>query len=419
MAKKRYDSKHRLLKTGEVQRADGYYTYRWTAKNGKRHGITATTLDELREKEEKIIYDKQDGIRSEAKNVTLNDIFDLWREMKRGIKDNTLQNYCYMYDQFVRENLGPLRIQTLRKSDIKRFYNTLIDERNLKIATVDNIHTVLHQVLTVAADDGYLRSNVADNVLKELKQARNLETDRRKALTEKEQDLFISFLSSGKNPYHHWYPIFAVMIGTGMRVGEVTGLRWCDIDFHEGIIEVNHTLVYYNHAENGCYFNIHTPKTKAGIRKIPMLDSVKDAFLQEKKYQESNGIKCAVTIDGYTDFIFINRFGGVQHQGTLNKAIRRIIRDCNEAQFNKNSSPQVILPKFSCHSLRHTFTTRLVEEGVNIKVVQDVLGHKDVKTTLDIYTDVTQELKQREFDNLKQKLSKKEKDSKTDSNKND
>ncbi len=192
MAKKRYDSKHRLLKTGEVQRADGYYTYRWTAKNGKRHGITATTLDELREKEEKIIYDKQDGIRSEAKNVTLNDIFDLWREMKRGIKDNTLQNYCYMYDQFVRENLGPLRIQTLRKSDIKRFYNTLIDERNLKIATVDNIHTVLHQVLTVAADDGYLRSNVADNVLKELKQARNLETDRRKALTEKEQDLFIS-----------------------------------------------------------------------------------------------------------------------------------------------------------------------------------------------------------------------------------
>ncbi len=196
-------------------------------------------------------------------------------------------------------------------------------------------------------------------------------------------------------------------------------MRWCDIDFHEGIIEVNHTLVYYNHAENGCYFNIHTPKTKAGIRKIPMLDSVKDAFLQEKKYQESNGIKCAVTIDGYTDFIFINRFGGVQHQGTLNKAIRRIIRDCNEAQFNKNSSPQVILPKFSCHSLRHTFTTRLVEEGVNIKVVQDVLGHKDVKTTLDIYTDVTQELKQREFDNLKQKLSKKEKDSKTDSNKND
>ncbi len=407
MANKRYDNKHRLLKTGEVQRTDGYYTYRWTGRNGKRHSITATTLEELREKEEKISYDKQDGIRTEAKNVTLNDIFDLWREMKRGLKDNTFQNYCYMYNQFVKEEIGRLRIQTLRKSDIKRFYNLLVDERNLKIATVDNVHTVLHQVLTVAVDDGYLRTNVADNVLKELKQARNLEADRRKALTEEEQNLFMDYLRSERTPYHHWYPIFAVMIGTGMRVGEVTGLRWCDIDLHKGIIEVNHTLVYYNHAENGCYFNIHTPKTKAGVREIPMLDYVKEAFLQEKKYQEFNDIKCQAVIDGYTDFIFVNRFGGVQHQGTLNKAIRRIIRDCNEAQFNKNSSPQVILPKFSCHSLRHTFTTRLVEEGVNIKVVQDVLGHKDVKTTLDIYTDVTRELKQREFDHLKKKLSKK------------
>lgn len=407
MAKRRYDNKHRLLKTGEVQRTDGYYTYRWTGRNGKRHSITAPTLEELREKEEKINYDKQDGIRAEAKNVTLNDIFDLWREMKRGLKDNTFQNYCYMYNQFVKEEIGRLRVQTLRKSDIKRFYNLLVDGRNLKITTIDNVHTVLHQVLTVAVDDGYLRSNVSDNVLKELKQARNLEVDRRKALTEEEQKLFMDYLQSEKTPYHHWYPIFAVMIGTGMRVGEVTGLRWCDIDLHKGIIEVNHTLVYYNHAENGCYFNIHTPKTKAGVREIPMLDYVKEAFLQEKKYQEFNAIKCQAVIDGYTDFIFVNRFGGVQHQGTLNKAIRRIIRDCNEAQFNKNSSPQVILPKFSCHSLRHTFTTRLVEEGVNIKVVQDVLGHKDIKTTLGIYTDVTRELKQREFDHLKQKLSEK------------
>lgn len=110
-------------------------------------------------------------------------------------------------------------------------------------------------------------------------------------------------------------------------------------------------------------------------------------------------------IDGYTDFIFINRFGGVQHQGTLNKAIRRITRECNEKQLNSNSNPDVLLPRFSYHSLRHTFTTRLVEQGVNVKVVQDVLGHKDVKTTLNIYTDATQELKQREFEALQKKMT--------------
>lgn len=405
MAKKRYDSKHRLLRTGETERTDGYYIYRWTTRDGRRHSCTAATLEELREKEDKIVKDKQDGIRAEAKNVTVNDMYDMWREMKRGLKDNTFQNYCYMYEQFAADEIGKLRVQTLKKSDIKRFYNLLVDERQLKISTVDNVHTVLHQVLTVAVDDGYLRTNVSDNVLKELKQARNLETDKRKALTQAEQDLFLDFLKSEKTPFHHWYPIFAVMLGTGMRVGEVTGLRWCDIDLEQGIIDVNHTLVYYNHAENGCYFNVHTPKTKAGTRQIPMLDYVKEAFLQEKQYQADNGIRCEVTVDGYTDFIFVNRFGGVQHQGTLNKAIRRITRNCNDALLNKNSNPKVLLPRFSCHSLRHTFTTRLVESGVNIKVVQDVLGHKDVKTTLNIYTDATQELKQREFGALQKKMA--------------
>ena len=94
--------------------------------------------------------------------------------------------------------------------------------------------------------------------------------------------------------------------------------------------------------------------------------------------------------------IFINRFGNPQHQGTLNKAIRRIIRDCNDEQFLKNENPEVLLPHFSCHSLRHTFTTRMCEAGVNVKVIQDTLGHKDISTTLNIYTDVTKELRQSE-----------------------
>ncbi len=94
----------------------------------------------------------------------------------------------------------------------------------------------------------------------------------------------------------------------------------------EGIIDVNHTLVYYCHGPvNGCSFNIHTPKTKAGERKVPMLDFVKEAFIEERKIQEATGVKCTAKIDGYTDFIFVNRNGDTQHQGTLNKAIRRII----------------------------------------------------------------------------------------------
>ena len=260
------------------------------------------------------------------------------------------------------------------------------------------------KVLDMAVDDCYLRSNPSDNVLRELKKAHQFETNRRKALTVAEQNLLLSYLS--KTPkYQHWYPIFAVMLGTGLRVGEATGLRWCDVDFEEGTISVNHTLVNYDHRENnggkkGCYFNCHSPKTKAGVRTVPMMDFVKEAFEKERAYQEEAEIHCTVTVDGYTDFIFVNRFGECQHQGTLNKAIRRIIRDCNDEVLAKNPNSTVLLPRFSCHTLRHTFTTRMCEAGVNIKMIQDALGHSDISTTLNIYADVTKELRKSEFENL-------------------
>ena len=128
--------------------------------------------------------------------------------------------------------------------------------------------------------------------------------------------------------------------------------------------------------------------------------AARETFEHEKQKQEDLGLHCEVTIDGYTDFIFINRFGQVQHQATLNKAIRRIIRDCNDEQFLHSDEPDVLLPHFSCHSLRHTFTTRMCEAGVNIKVIQDALGHSDISTTLNIYADVTKEMKAAEFKGL-------------------
>lgn len=269
----------------------------------------------------------------------------------------------------------------------------------MAVSTIDSVHTVLHQVLDLAVDDGYLRNNVSDNVLKELKQSHIFKTEKRRALTVAEQELFLNFLKKN-HTYRHWYPIFAVMIGTGLRVGEVTGLRWCDIDLENSMIDVSHTLVYYNHAQNGCYFNVHTPKTKAGVRQVPMLDFVREAFLEEQKYQEELNIKCKAKIDGYTDFIFVNRFGNTQHQGTLNKAIRRIIRDCNDEVLLRGEEKPVLLPHFSCHSLRHTFTTRMCEAHVDVKVIQDALGHADISTTLGIYADVTQKHKENEFKNL-------------------
>ena len=396
--KVRLDSYRRRLKKGESQRADGKYDYRWTDRYGKRHSIYADTLDELREKEGALTRDSFDGLKVERGNVTLDEMYATWRDLKRGLKDNTRQNYIYMYENFVSPSIGKMRLIKIKSSDIKRFYNTLADERNLKFATIDNVHTVLHQVLQMAVEDMIIRTNPSDNMLKELKASHNFDTEHKKALSVEEQKLFMTFLQ--KHPqYQHWYPIFAIMLGTGMRVGETTGLRWCDIDMKEATVNVNHTLVYYNHAKGGCYFGINTPKTEAGKRDIPMFEFVKDAFKQERKFQFEVGIRSEAVVDGYEDFIFVNRFGNVQHQGTLNKALRRIIRDCNDEVLAKANGNEevVLLPPFTCHSLRHTFATRLCESGINIKALQDILGHKDIETTMEVYAEATKDLKKKEM----------------------
>ena len=398
---RRKDKKNRVLKEGEYQRSCGTYEFKWRDKSGSRHSSSAVTLEELREKELDVLRDVLDGVKADKNNLTINDLYNSWVQLKRGLKDNTFSNYKYMYTMFVEPNFGKRKIVDLKRSDIRSFYNYLADERHVQINTIDCIHTVLHQVLELGVEDDYLRYNPSDNALKELKKARNLESTKRRALTVSEQELFEAYLSK-QGQYHRWYPIFVIMLWTGMRVGEVTGLRWCDIDLEDDTISVNHTLVYYDKRnDERCTFAINTPKTAAGERIIPMLPKVKEAFLMEKQYQEECGLESRAVVDGYRDFIFINRFGNVQHQGTLNKALSRIVRDCNFEILDKpHKKDTVILPKFSNHSLRHTFTTRMCEAGVNLKVMQEILGHADAETTMDIYAEATKELKKSELDSF-------------------
>lgn len=183
--------------------------------------LRQTRWKNLERREEQLRVNEYEGIRSEAVNTTVNDIYRLWCNMKRGLKDNTFQNYKYMYEMFVAPDLGQMKVQNLKKSDVRRFYNRLVEERGLKINTTDGIHTVLHQVLEVAVEDGYLRTNISDNVLKELKQSHNMGDTHKRALTIPEQKLFEDYLDEDTQ-YSHWKPIFTVMLGTGMRVGEVT-----------------------------------------------------------------------------------------------------------------------------------------------------------------------------------------------------
>lgn len=405
MAISRKDPKGRKLKDGESYRSDGRYQYRYSLGNGKRHIIYAKTLEELRKKEEEIKDNQRNNVKTNVARVTLNDIFELYMSGKTELKASTRTNYNYMYKNYVRDELGVRKITSIKYSDIKKFYNTLINDRGFKPNSMEIINTIIHPAFTLAVRDGYIRTNPSDGAMAEIKKSHNWEKPKRHALTVTEQQAFIDFVANSKT-YNHWLPLFTVFLGTGCRVGEIVGLRWCDCDFEQGNISINHNLVYRQSDEGKCAFHVTTPKTSAGIRTVPMLKDVRKALLQEKKKQMAEGFN-DTEIDGYTGFIFTNKVGYIHNPQTINRAIKRIIRDHNneEKEIAKLEKREPILIRdFSVHSLRHTFCTRFCENETNLKVIQEIMGHSDISTTMNIYAEATNDKKQEAFSQLEGKI---------------
>lgn len=419
MAKERRDTKNRLLWKGEYQNSDGRYMYRYTDIKGTPRFVYSWTLTQsdrapkgkqpgicLRELEKEIAKDLQDEIDSfNARKTTLNAFWEDYISDKKELKKSTRSNYKYMYDKYVRNELGNKRLTDIKYSMIKKFYNSLL-ENGFKPNSMEIIHTILHPVFAIAVRDGYIRLNPTDGVMTEIKKSHAWEKPKRHALTEQQQEAFVNYVREHKI-YNHWLLLFTVLLGTGCRVGEVTGLRWQDCDFQNNIIEINHSLIYRPEEDTRkSVFHITTPKTKSGAREVPMFAAVKKALLEERLRQMREGFNQTV-IDGYSGFIFSNRYGSVMSAHNINRAIERIIKDYNIEETElakKQKRTPSLLPHFSVHNLRHTFCTRFCENEMNLKIIQEIMGHADISTTMDIYNEATREKKQESFANLEGKV---------------
>lgn len=419
MAGKRKDNKGRTLLPHEYQRYDGRYEYRYTDIRGEEKVIYSWTLLEtdrlpegkeececLRVQEDQLRRDLNDGIDTgAAKKLTLNDLFEV-NIRDRQLKDSTRENYTYMYNHCVRDRIGWMKVGNIKYSDIRHFYMTLITELHYKPCSMEIVNTIIHPIFTQAVRDGYIRMNPTDGVMAEIKRRHDWEKPHRKALTQKEQEVFLRYLSDC--PYSEWLPLITVMLGTGCRIGEVLGLCWHNIDYDENTITVDHNLIY-RHLDGKCHDLITTPKTKAGVRKIPMFPEVRDALMKEKERQQKAGL-VSPEIDGYSDFVFLNRSGGVRRPSCINRMLLNLVnsyneQECKAAEAEKRSP--VLLPRFSAHQLRHTFCTRLCENTSDtntLKTIQEIMGHADISTTLDVYTDLTMDQKQKAFNELRGKF---------------
>lgn len=419
MAKVRRDKKNRILNTGEYQRSDGMYEYKYTDAEGGKHSIYSWMLTQadkppkgkhsekcLRLMIREIERDKMEGIKTaKAKKDTLNDYFEKYMEGKTKLKQSTRTNYFYMYNKYVRDELGGRKIATIKFSEMQKFYDSLILEKGFKPRSMEIIQTILNPVFRLAVRDGVIRVSPTMELMKEVKNNHDWTKPKRHALTEEHQTAFVNFVANSKT-YKRWLPMITFCLGTGCRIGEVCGLRWEDCDFANGIININHNLIYRPQDNGKCEYHITTTKTDAGNRIIPMLSDVRRVLLEEKKRQMREGFNMDV-IDGYSGFVFTNRFGNVCNPHCVTRAIKRMYTEYNEQETElakKENREPVLIPHFTAHQLRHTFCTRFCENETNLKVIQEIMGHASIETTMDVYNEASEKQKIKSFASLEGKI---------------
>lgn len=402
MIEKRKDSKGRILKDGEIERKDGRYEYRYKGRDGKRKSIYAKNLKELREKE--IVQQKEMVLGVLSDSSTFDDIFQKWYSQKiKQIKQSTAALYLSNYNNRIKNFLGRLKIKDIKRSDIILFYSELITKYNYTGNSIKNFHKIVHSVFEFAVNDEIILRNPCNNILKErTKQCHN--TEKKQALATKQQSIFFEYIKSSR--YRGWLPLFTVLFGTGCRIGEILGLTWNDIDFKNNLISINHTLQYIKIPNKKYKMYIDVPKTKTSIRLIPMLDEVRKALLNVREFQLSSTLN-TLKVDGYTGFIFTNKNGNLYEYKNINVTINNIVNSYNKCETeiakSENREPE-LLPHFSCHIARHSFATRLFENEANIKTISELLGHSNISTTMNIYTDVSIDKKQEAIKEIQGKI---------------
>lgn len=404
----RKDSKGRVLKKGEcIRKSDGRYIYTYTDPLGRRKFIYATDIVELRRKEQELMRDQLDGLDMYVRGTaTINTTFDRYISTKNNLRDSTMNGYIYTYNHFVRDTFGKKRIAEVRYSDVLHYYLYLLEEEEIAVGTLDSVHCVLHPTFQMAVRDDIIRKNPSDGVIAEITKKTGKHRGIRRALTVQQQKTFMDYVAN--HPvYNHWWPLFTVLLGTGTRIGECLGLRWEDIDFDNKMLEINHTIAYYpTDGTKSARMRIHLPKTDAGIRTIPILPEVMDALMMAKEEQEEEGIEQPI-LDGMTGFVFLNRYGDVMNPQSVNNGIKRIIASYNaneELEAARERREPFFLDKFTCHVLRHTFATRLCMACTNVKIIQSIMGHKEVSTTFEIYAEATDDAKKNAFEMLSEEF---------------
>lgn len=365
----RKDSKGRVLKQGESQRKDGRYSYRYVGLDGKRKEVYASSLNELRQKEKQIFRDSELGIRCE--DITLDECFDRYMSTKYNLRETTYCQYVSIYNYHVRgTSLGEKKIKQIHRSDMLLFCKEKLN--TLAGTSVKVLLRLLYSVFEFAVEDDYILKNPAKGCSKTLPGSKPKE-----AIPDNELEKFFEYAES-KNLGNDVLPLARFLLGTGLRIGEATGLTWKDVDLNSGAVTVNKQLRYVR-GNDGIYKHVITDvKTESGNRIVPLSEEMVALM---KSYKESTFFKNknkGCVIDGYTGFVFLTNCGNPMNATGVDGLMKRI-----ENKYKAETGED--MAHVSCHLLRHTFCTRMAQKGMNPQALQYIMGHADFTLTANVY----------------------------------
>jgi len=379
----RKDSKGRNLRSGESQRKDGRYVYKFLDQRKQTHSVYSWRLlksdptpigqkDEksLREKEEEVKQQAEKGIQTYCCKVTVCELVERYIEQKQGMRENTRINYRYVVNILKKDPFGARRITDIRLSDAKRWFAKL-QRMGRSYNTIHAIRGIVRPAFQMAVDDDMILKNpfaftmsavvVNDSVA-------------RIALTEKQEKAFLDFVRS--SPYYAKYAnAMYVLFHTGLRISEFAGLTIDDIDLKKNLLRVDKQLL--RGRDMKCY--ISKPKTNSGVRMLPFGPDVKRC-LQEMILARKIPVKEPV-VDGVSGFLCLDIYGRPAVALHWEHVFKRVWQRYNETHEEK-------LPLVTPHVCRHTYCTNMARKGINPKMLQYMMGHSEVGVTLDTYTHI-------------------------------
>lgn len=408
MSENRKDSKGRVLRNNEYQKKDGRYEYRFT-ENGIRRSVYSWRLIEsdpapkgkkagkaLRTMEKEIQKDLLDGIkRYESEHVTLNNIFEVYIEARKSIiKPTTYADLNARYNRYIRNYFGSETIKSMTASRVLEIYTFWRDTCGATTNSIWIMHALLSKIFKIAVAEDLVRKNPCDSA-REIFFGRGYANkyvftkSKKKPLTDDQINRFLQYIEP--KPCTRLYSdMILVALNTGLRPGELTGLQWENVDFKKNLISVRYNLVTYK--KNGKWIHdLVSPKTPTSYREIPMIPIVRSILLRNKQAHDIyKGPRDEVS--GHSDFVFVRMDGSYIKHGTFNAFLARQIEQYNAeetALASQESREPDLLPNFTPHLFRHTFATRLNESGLPISVIQKILGHSSIATTMDVYVETS------------------------------